>query len=984
MSHPSPLVRDWSPPDPPRWWLAPEGAAFVGRVDEGALIEGLWESVLDGRRQVLLLGGDPGVGKSRVAAEACRLLLARGAAVLVGACLPDAPIAYEPFRESIVALAGAIQAESAADVAKARAKLGLLVRPDETAGEPSGPGRESFDTVTQVLRAASTGRPVVLVVEDLHWATPSTLDLLGWIIRRTPDARLLILMTARLAPPDRSELLARTLADLARERGMHRLVLKGLPVEDARRLVQGQLLGGDRGGIGARLAAQTGGNPFLLLELCRDLAGGDLMTQPADGDVHVPEAVRDLFVGRLSSLPEPLRPVVELAALVGDRVPVSLLQAVARAQDVLRAVEAAVGRGLLVREPRSGSVRFPHALARQAVVDATPPSRRALHHGSIADVLEARSGQSLPELSQLAYHTLHATGRTARARGYLEQCGRLAACSFAYLEAARLFERAADLADAAAERHRLQLLAADCLQSAGEYLAARDLGHRVVEETGDPGTRVAAASIMEEESSLIGGEHASLRALTEALGAAPLDLDSPECLAALAGLARALDQVAWSPMAPALSDAVLTRARATESTSLVVGVLRKRLQLTLGRPDRARAMLATAQELTLLARGVRRSQPLGSSGFFRCLLGMRLGDPDEVAAGVADFELAYDLSRVMWFGFWPEVAEVSLRFMRGDFRRAEELAWELRRWKEEDQGSSDMGHLGLAVFLVRRELGDLSAASELVGGDEDPHRLWAPGLLALYTELEMHDSARRVLDLMATPEALAANARTEYFATAVGFMVEAALLLHDATTLRRLRPTLAQHTGLVLVSEQFLAVTGTGDRYLGMVDSALGEGDPLASFDAAEELARRSGYVVEQALILAARAQHLVSTQGPSSSDVARCVAAARALAEPIGQRRVLRLLDRLPASTARRAGPHGLTERETEVLTLLGQGASNRQIARELTISEHTAANHVRAIMAKTGSANRTQAALLANQPGGSDSPVSSAASRSGSRPGR
>jgi DNA-binding CsgD family transcriptional regulator len=199
--------------------------------------------------------------------------------------------------------------------------------------------------------------------------------------------------------------------------------------------------------------------------------------------------------------------------------------------------------------------------------------------------------------------------------------------------------------------------------------------------------------------------------------------------------------------------------------------------------------------------------------------------------------------------------------------------------------------------------------------------------------------------------------------TALAYMVEAALFLDDPTTLRRLRPRVAEHRGLNLVSDQFIALSGAADRYLGMIDAALGEVDPIPSFDAAAELAHRTGFAVDLSLTLTARARHLARTHGPTAPDVLDAVERARALAEPIGQHRVLRALSGLHANAAgtRPGAASGLTDRELEVLRLVCEGATNREIAQRLVISENTAANHVRSILTKTGSANRTRAAMLA-----------------------
>jgi DNA-binding NarL/FixJ family response regulator len=174
------------------------------------------------------------------------------------------------------------------------------------------------------------------------------------------------------------------------------------------------------------------------------------------------------------------------------------------------------------------------------------------------------------------------------------------------------------------------------------------------------------------------------------------------------------------------------------------------------------------------------------------------------------------------------------------------------------------------------------------------------------------------------------------------------------------------------VAGQFVAVFGSADRYLGAVDSLLGSGTPEEWFAAALEMDTRMAAPVHEALTLAAHARHLQRGQAEARR-VAELVDRARSLAEPVGHLRLLRQLDTLTDGGVRaRAGADGgggrrdgLTARETEVLRLLGEGLSNRDIAGRLVISENTAANHVRSILAKTGSDNRTQAAMYAASQG-------------------
>ena len=199
------------------------------------------------------------------------------------------------------------------------------------------------------------------------------------------------------------------------------------------------------------------------------------------------------------------------------------------------------------------------------------------------------------------------------------------------------------------------------------------------------------------------------------------------------------------------------------------------------------------------------------------------------------------------------------------------------------------------------------------------------------------------------------------------FLIEAALRLEDVATLRRLRPMLAEFAGMNLVAGQFVAVFGSADRYLGAVDSLLGEADRGGL------VPRRRGDGRPDGCTAASGGDDGPARPAPPTPrrrgrrEAEELENRARALAEPLGLARVLGLL---PATT--RSGPSdgperpdGLTAREIEVLTLLAEGLINREIAERLVISENTAANHVRSILTKTGSSNRTRAAIYAAERG-------------------
>jgi DNA-binding CsgD family transcriptional regulator len=269
------------------------------------------------------------------------------------------------------------------------------------------------------------------------------------------------------------------------------------------------------------------------------------------------------------------------------------------------------------------------------------------------------------------------------------------------------------------------------------------------------------------------------------------------------------------------------------------------------------------------------------------------------------------------------------------------------------------GPFGVQSFMVRRESGTLEQIRSLITGEEQPDGYWAPGLLALYTEFGMRTPAARLMRWILDRDVLCEETSAQW-PMVLAFLVEAALSLRDTGVAAQLRPALGRYAGLNLVAEPFVALFGSADRYIGEVDSLLEQGNPVASLSAALETDTRIGASVHVAQTLTAIIAHHRRT-GAGEADVRDLVDRARTIAEPLGLQRVLRALGRNDSVSR----PAGLTDREVEVLRLLGAGLGNREIGARLFITENTAANHVRSILAKTGAKNRTQAARYAAQHG-------------------
>lgn len=966
-------VSGWVRPALPAWWGPGSEPAFVGRLAEFAELEEIWQRTCTGSRQVVFVGGEPGAGKSRLLAEASRAVQATGAAVLVGHCLSDSPVAYQPFRDPIRCLLGAVDLVDDAQARDlVRSRLMSLLGTDDPERDPTlrhahaGPARDHFDALITVLMAVSAVQPTVVVLEDLHWSTASTQQLISYLVQHLTDARLLLLVSHRPTPPDRSESVVATITDLYRLPGVHRLDLVGLSTADVTAFVGREAgVANERAKpLASQLRDQTGGNPFFLQEVCRDIRA-DPYLAAGTGSVRVPSSVRDAFATRLSSLDDASRELVELAAVIGERVPLDdLLGAASLPQEVsLQAIEHAVRTGLLVSVPAERDYRFRHALARQAVLDLVPPVQRARLHGRAAVALERRSTGGLTETQQLAHHYRNAVGpdATTRARHYLANAADLTERALAHEEAARYYQAAAELADNPGEQHRLELLAVGCMVSAGMFTPALQISQRVCEQSADPAVRLAAAVGYEQAARHFGGAGA-MGLLSDALRDYGADYTDVAYLWGLASLSRAMASVGAPDEGAALHDSTLTRARVvgdgallahTLDTGLWSGLHRERLQMTTER----------AQELSALSKTLRQYHTLGSSGFFRSTIGYVRGDRQEIERGAADMRMASERSGLAYFDFWSATIDYGVRLMRGDFVGAEAAADDVMRISSTWQGAATDGLFGVQVFMLRRETGRLGVVRKLVTGEEDPAALWAPGLLALYTELGMVEPTRRVLSWL-LDQTLEEYWRSSVGPAVLGFLVEAALLLQDEAALRWMRPKVAEHSGLNLVSGQFVAMLGSADRYLGCIDSALGEGDPLARFEAAEQLDQRTGSRLHLATTLAARARHLAAhPESGRAGEASEVAARARALAEPVGHQRVLSMLDEVssvdcpPSPAGRPSTP--LTEREMDVMQLLVDGASNHEISQRLVISPHTAANHVRSILAKTNASNRTQAAM-------------------------
>src|SRR6202044_2710021 len=361
---------------------------FVGR---GRELEGPvsgWQTALAGGTHAVLIAGEPGVGKTRLAGEWSRQAYQLEAIVLYGRCDEDLGAPYQPFAEALRSLMPCLGTSRLRGMRGAEALLPLVpglteILPDLAAPTRADPETERyalFDAVVALLELASAGAPVVLILDDLHWAAKPTLLLLRHLLRFGDRARVQIVGTYRSTDLDRSHPLAAMLADLHRDGTANRISLSGLDEDDVSAYVA--KAGYDDEELGHALASVTGGNPFFLIEALRHVDESGGVWDPST----LPQGVREAVSRRLSRLPIETNKALAAAAVVGSRFALDLVEKVVE-EDLVDAFDEASKAGIVIEEP-GGRYRFNHALVRQSLLAELPSMRRMRLHQRIATTLE--------------------------------------------------------------------------------------------------------------------------------------------------------------------------------------------------------------------------------------------------------------------------------------------------------------------------------------------------------------------------------------------------------------------------------------------------------------------------------------------------------------------------------------------------------------------------------------------------------------------
>jgi class 3 adenylate cyclase/tetratricopeptide (TPR) repeat protein len=459
-------------PLPPLLGLS-EKTKLVGRVQPLTRLRAALEAITrSGERRVCLIAGEPGIGKTRLAAELAFEAQRGGASVLFGRCDEEPLMPYQPFVEALrfaVAEAGAELLGSwagrrGADLTRLVPELGERLPVGEPLrGDPQNDRARLFDAVVGFLENASRTRPLVLVLDDLHWADKPSLSLLMHLLRRPEPAPILVVGTYRETDLERQHPLAEVLADLRRVEGTERVLLRGLDAQETEALLQ-SVAPHDPSertrGFAKAVHAETDGNPFFLHEVVRNFKEDGTITEQGGrwssnvaslDEFEIPEGVREVIGRRLSRLGAECQTALARAAVQGRDFDLGVVERVAgiAGDAVLDALDEAIAAGLVEALPTPDRFRFAHALVRDTLYGELTTSRRIRVHRQVGEALEALGAAAKPErLGELALHYLEAApgGDLAKAVQYGLAAAQHAQAASAHEEAIGHCERTLEAA----------------------------------------------------------------------------------------------------------------------------------------------------------------------------------------------------------------------------------------------------------------------------------------------------------------------------------------------------------------------------------------------------------------------------------------------------------------------------------------------------------------------------------------------------------
>ena len=987
---------------------------FVGRGAELERLSDALELATSHRPATRLVGGDAGIGKTRLVSEFVAGARASGVHVLIGDCLQlgETSLPYAPFVGALRPLIRSLPRErldeligpGGAELSHLLPDLGSPPAPaGRRDGNPgAGPGvaqARLFEIVFGLLRRLSDDAPVALILEDLHWADSSTRDLLRFLVRNARDARFLIIGTYRTDELHRRHPLRPLLAELARLEGVDDIELVAFSADELADQLAGITGEAPHPELVSAVLSRSGGNPFYVEEL---MAAGE-------GGLALSRSLRDTIDDRVRHLEGDAQRVLRIVSVAGAQVDHWILAEVAALPEPIltEALRQAVEHHLLVPTvpEEAPGYRFRHALVQEVVYEELLPNERTQLHAAYAIALEPRALGDPREragvAAQLAHHWLMAHD-LERALPATLGAARAAAEAFAFPEAQAFLERSLELwakvlpdsLPAGIDRTVILEEAAEAAAQAGDPRRSIDLVRSALAET-DPIREPMRAGMLHHRLAWYLNESGDWRsgvtAMERAVALIPIDPPTRERATVVADLAHSLmvrsrygESMALAEAALAISRAVGARFAEARALAALGLDLAGRSDLERGIPmlrDGYELAIELGEPRAIFLTGVGLGWALDEAARHEEALEVARSTRDRLRAMGAEprfgGQLASKMGRALYdLGRWDEAARVL------DETIASAPTRYAMRWLLSNRIllSISRGRLGSARrdLLTYEALGERvvgpdpdlmsSRRAELaiVSGEPTVARRIIAETLSRLIEPDLDTDTRRLMLTGLRAEAEEADAAR---GTGDGSR-EAAAIARAGQLIEQMH----QHIARVCeVAARPVPPIGADLRLADALASrARGEADH-AVWEAAVDGRRGLGRPFELARALADLAA--VSFRARRRDEGAAALAEAHVIAVELGARPLREAIESLArrariglegVDTADDAADRlGLTPREREVLALLADGRSNRQIGDKLFMAESTAGVHVSNILGKLGVTRRSEAAAVAHRLG-------------------